>query len=150
MSSIRKTFHSICHLPTKFLQPPNHLICITSSPFCLPVAPVLQRWSLSLVRPRHPPYGSQTVPFSMLHLVSGTSSRLLSDNLAPTTLTPTHLFLHPPPHFPPSTHHSDHPSLLRFFTAGSKPTCSTNPFHPRLRFPPSGLTPRFMARHCFF
>ena len=86
----------------------------------------------SLVHPHHPPYGSLTVPFSMPHLVSGISFRLLSDNLGPTTLSLTHLFLHPPPHPPLLTHHCHHPSLRRCFTPGSKPSCSTNHFHPRL------------------
>ena len=58
--------------------------------------------------------------------------RLLSDNLGPTTLSLTHLFLHPPPHPPLLTHHCHHPSLCRCFTPGSKPSCSTNHFHPRL------------------
>ena len=71
---------------------PTYLHTVTSSPFSLHAAPVLPHWSLSLVHPRHPSCGSQTVPFSMLHLVSWTSSRLLSDNLASTTLTLTHLF----------------------------------------------------------
>ena len=113
-------------------------------------APVLQLWSLSLVHPHHPSYGSLTVPFSMLLLVSGISFRYLSDNLGPTTLTSIHLFLCLPPHLPPLTHHCHHPSLRRCFTPGSKPSCSTNHSYPRLPFPPSGLTPWFLARHRFF
>ena len=58
--------------------------------------------------------------------------------------TPTHLFLHLPPHLPPSTHHCHHPSLRHRFTSGSKPSCSTNPFYPILPFLPSGLTPSFL------
>ena len=88
---------------------------------------------VTLTRPqRHPPYGSLTVPFSMPHLVSGISFRLLSDNHGPTTLILTHLFLHLPPHPPLLTHHCHHPSLRRCFTPGSKPSCSTNHFHPKL------------------
>ena len=147
MRSIDKT--NSCHLPTKFLQPPNHLISITSSLFRPPAAPVLQLWSLSLVHPHHPPYGSLTVLFSMPHPVSGISFRLLSDNLGPTILSLTHLFLHPPLHPPLLTHHCHHPSLRRCFTPGSKPSFSTNHFHPRLPFL-SGLTPWFLARHRFF
>jgi len=69
------------HLPKKCLQPASPPIGLTPFPFSLPVAPVLQRWSLSLVHPRHPPYELQTVPLSMIHLVSGISFQLLSDNL---------------------------------------------------------------------
>jgi len=68
---------------------------------------------------------------------------LLSDNVAPTSLATTHLFLHLLPHLPLSTHHPHHLSLIRCFTPGLKPSCSTNPFHPRLPFPSSGLTPCF-------
>ena len=98
----------------------------------------------------YPPYSSLTVPFSKPHLVSGIRFRLLSDNLGPTTLTLTHLFLQLPPHPPLLSHHCHHPSLHRCFTPGSKPSCSTNHFHPRLRLPPSGLTPWFLVRHRFF
>ena len=96
---------------------------------------LFQLWSPSLVHPHHRLYGSLTVPFNMPHLVSGISFRLLSDNLVPTTLTLTHLFLHLPPHPPPLTHHWHYPLLRRCFTPGSKPSCSTNHFHPRLPSP---------------
>ena len=94
-------------------------------------------WDLSFFNyHHHPPYGSLTVPFSMPHLVSGISFRLLSDNLGLTTLTLMllHLFLHLLPHPPPLTHHCHHPSLHRCFTPGSKPS-STNHFYPRLSSP---------------
>ena len=58
-----------------------------------------------------------------------------------------HLFLQMSPHLPQSTHHFHHPSLLRYFIPGIK-SCSINHFHPRLPFPPSGLTTSFLARHC--
>ena len=105
-----------------------------------------QLWSLILVHAHPPSYGSLTVPFTMPHLVSGISIRLLSDNLRPTTITLTHiihLFLHLPPHLPVLTHPCHHPSLRRCFTPGSKPSCSTNRFHPGPPPPPSGLTPWF-------
>ena len=41
------------HLPTKFLQPPNLHICITSSQFSLLAALVLHLWSHSLAHPHH-------------------------------------------------------------------------------------------------
>ena len=93
---------------------------------------------------------SLQIPDHSFHIISATSFQLLCSSLAPTTLTPTRLFLHLPPHFLPLTHHSHHPSLLCFSTQGSKPTCSTNRFYPRLPFHPLGLTPRFLAGHHFF
>ena len=103
----------------------------------------------STVHPRHPPYGLLTVPFSMPHLVSGISFRLLFDNLGLTNLTLTHLFLHLTARLPPLTHHCHHPSLRRCFTPGSKPSCSTNHFH--LRLPPPLRTDSVVScLHCFF
>jgi len=48
-----------------------------------------------------------------------------------------------------TTHHC-HPSLLRYFTPGLKPSCFTNPFHLRLPFPSSGLNPLFLVQHQYF
>ena len=90
---------------------------------------------LRLALLRHNDSAVLTVPFGMPRLVSGISFRLLSDNLGPTTLILTHLFLPLPPHPPPLSHHCHHPSLHHCFTPGSKPSCSTNHFHPRLPSP---------------
>ena len=63
---------------TKFSQPPNLHICITSSQFSLLAA----LWSHSLAHPHHLLYEKQIVPSSMLPLVCGINSRLPSVNLA--------------------------------------------------------------------
>ena len=43
----------VIHLPTKFSQPPNLHICITSSQFSLLAALALHLWSHSLAHPHH-------------------------------------------------------------------------------------------------
>ena len=45
--------HCSSHLPTKFSQPPNLHICITSSQFSLLAVLALHLWSHSLAHPHH-------------------------------------------------------------------------------------------------
>ena len=102
---------SSSHSPTKFWQPPNLHICITSSQFSLLTAHALHLWSHSLVRPHHLLYEWQIVPSSMLPLVSGINSRLPSVNhalISPILPHPVLWVAFPPS--APSTHHSHHPS----------------------------------------
>ena len=70
------------------------------------------------------------VPSTMLPLVSGTNSRLLSVNHALVSPMLTHRVLRValPPSIP-STHHSYHPSPLHSFIPGLKPSFSVNPSH---------------------
>jgi len=72
---------SSSHLPTKFSQPPNLHICVTSSQFSLLAALALHLWSHSLVHSHHLLY-EQIVLSSMPPLVSGSNSRLPSVNHA--------------------------------------------------------------------
>jgi len=91
--------------------------------------------SLSLTHRHHPRYEQLTVPFDMLHLISGTNSLFSSQNLIPVSLSLTHLFLTL--------------SLLRWFATllvyNSSLSLLNLPVSKILltmaSFPPSGLTP---------
>ena len=78
-----------------------------------------------------PPWKSQIAHLDMHHLVFGINFQIHSVSLA--ILVSIHLLIH----F--STHlchhlHSRHPSLLHYFTPGSKPTFSTNLSHRLISF----------------
>jgi len=108
---------SSSHLPTKFSQPPNLHICITSSQFSLLAALAVHLWSHSLAHPHYLLFS--LFPSGMLPLVSGINSRLPSVNHALILPSPPNpiLWVALPPSFP-STHHSHHPSPLHSFTPG--------------------------------
>ena len=125
---------SSSHLPTKFSQPPNLHICITSSQFSLLAALALHLWSHSLVNPHHLLYEQQIVPSSMLPLVSGTNFRLpfVNHALISPLLHQSVLSVALPP--VPWTHHFHHPLPLHSFTPGLKLSFSANPSHRSLPF----------------
>jgi len=117
--------HEHSHLFTKSsLQvQPNLYVCITSFLFSLLTALALHVLSSSLrITDRS---------FDMLHLVSATSSLLLSVNLVPVFLSVTDLFLHLADYLPLLSHHYHH-QLPHSFILGFKPTSFTNPSQHRL------------------
>jgi len=65
----------------------------------------------------------------MPHLMSGIDCLVLSVNLILVPLSPSCLFMLLPHLLTLSTHHSHHPYLPLFFTAGSRPTSFTNLSH---------------------
>ena len=115
----------------------NLAIFTTLSLFNLLVLAVLapHQLSLFLARQPSPSWKSQIAHLDMHHLVFGINFQIHSVSL--TILVSIHLLIDFSTHL--SHHpHSRHPSLLHYFTPGSKPTFSTNPSHRRF-LSPAGL-----------
>ena len=118
--------------PTKFLQPLSLAIFITLSLFHLLAVPALHLVSPFLARqPSH--RTSQIAHLDTNHLVFGINFQIHFVSLA--SHVSIHLFIHLSIHLC-SHPHSQHSSLLHFFTPGSKPTFSANPSHLNRRLSP--------------
>ena len=120
--------------PFTYLQSSyNLLICITSSLFSCLAAPALHFWLHSLVHLHLLLDKEQIIPSSMLPLVSGINSRLVSINNALISPILIHLRVALLP-LVSSTHHSHHPPPLHSFIPGLKPYFSANASHHSLPF----------------
>ena len=112
-----------CLLPTKFLQ--LNLAILTIWSLFNPLHSTRCSSVVTLFRPLSPHWKSQIAHLDMHHPISGINSLIHSVSLA--SHVSTHFLIDLSAHVC-HHHHSGHPQL-HSFTAGSKPTFSTNPSH---------------------
>jgi len=91
-----------------------------------------QLWLMTRIREEEEEKVVEKLPNTSAHRLSSINFQIHSVSL--TSLVSIHLLIHLSTHLHHHPH-SRHPSLLRSFTPGSKPTFSTNPSHLRLLLP---------------